>query len=496
MAFKRTSTAVFGARRELGLHHTKIFTTVCRPGYPDARIHAVYLLTDNGPELFKPFVTYILASGQTRKLAFQANCALAVGLFIDFLTENSGGWLEGERPKAFAAFAEALVGGTVRADGTDPSGLYWPPRSVPRATYLLRLATQFGDWLCEHAGEERLNPFRKATVGEGIAMARRDFVRSERSVFGRLKKHTPSWSARRTAIDRKIPSGHRATKVFPCADVERLVQEGCARRSKPGAAFHEKVDVRHAMILLLLQYGGLRVSEPFHIYVSDVQRAPENPASALVRLYHPEQGEAPLDYTDPQGRYIAADREEYLLRHWRWRPRTLLKGRYHAGWKNNFLTDASRRCAEVHWFPPAVGELFMELFDLYIAKVRPGNCAHPFLFVSEREAQYGQPYTLAAFAQAHPKIVERLGYVSGKDFGTTPHGHRHFCGTALARAGVDRAVIQRVLHHRSPWSQDVYTELSSEGVSDALNRAEQVRTPGAQRSPFDDPFVDLEGETP
>lgn len=487
MAFKRTSTAVFGARRELAIHHAVVFTTVQQPDRDDVRIHALYVLKPDGtPEIFLPFVDYVLKSGRTRSLAWQANAAFAVGLLIDFLTANAGLWPQGAQTTAFAAFAEALVAGTVRRDGTDPSGLYWPPRSVPRAKYLLGVATAFGDWMAAKTGTAPLNPWRLATTAERIAMVRRAEVRSQRSMLGYLAEHSPKPRfSRSVGIQRRAAPGYRDIKAFPSQELPRLLEVGFARKAKPDAPYHLRVNLRDALISLLLHAGGLRVSEVFHLYVSDVEPAPENPESALVRVFHPEQGEAPQDYVDPNGRWIAADREEYLNQHRRWglRPRTLVKGRFHAGWKNLYLTDASRRCAEVFWYPPESGELFLKLFHLYIRHVRcvrQKQCAHPYLFISERKREYGQPYTMAAFAHAHGKAMERLGYVPGKNRGTTPHAHRHAYGSGLAKACVDRRVIQRAMHHRSPWSQDVYTEVSPAEVSAALDGV----PPGLRPDPF------------
>lgn len=474
MAFKRIPNAVFGARRELGLHHTKIFTQVQRPGFDDVRVVALYVFNEDGtPEIFEPFVRYVLESGRARSLAWQANAALAVGLLIDFTTANAAVWSEEEQPTAFAAFAEALVAGTVRRDGSDPSELYWPPRSVARAKYLLGAATAFGDWVAANTGTAPLNPWRLATTAERIALARQAEVRSQRSMLGYLGAHRPKPRfARSVDVQRRAPQGQRDVKAFPSTELPRLLKVGFARKAKPDAPYHRRVNLRDSLIALLLHAGGLRVSEVFHLYLSDVEPAPGNPESALVRVFHPEQGEAPQDYVDPRGRWIAADREEYLAKQWRLQPRTLLKGRFHAGWKNLYLTDASRRCAEVFWYPPETGVLFLELFNLYVRHVRcvrPKDCAHPYLFISERKREYGQPYTMAAFAHAHGRAMERLGYVPGKNRGTTAHAHRHAYGSALAKGGVDRRVIQRAMHHRSPWSQDAYTEVSPAEVSAALD---------------------------
>jgi len=218
------------------------------------------------------------------------------------------------------------------------------------------------------------------------------------------------------------------------------------------------------MISILLHAGGLRVSEPFHLYVGDVQLNPDEPGHALVWLFHPERGEAPNDIGGPW-----RDREEYLWKRWRMRPRTMEHGRLHEGWKNLALTDTRRKATRVWFYPTGWGEAFWRLHDEYLS-LRPVG-QHPYLFVSERAAQRGEPYTVSAFKQAHRRAVERAGLVSGKHHGTSPHGHRHAYGLALANANVDRRVVQRALHHRNPFSQDAYKSPRIDDVADALRGA-------------------------
>ena len=227
------------------------------------------------------------------------------------------------------------------------------------------------------------------------------------------------------------------------------------------------------MITLLLHGGGLRESEPFHLYVSDVAIDPQNPKSALVRLYHPERGRAPADFIDPLSRkYIEADRETYLRTKWGLEPRNLVSGRFHAGWKDLLLTDGVANYAQVHWFPSAWGELFLSLFKIYISKIRSRHSKHPFLFVSQKASVAGDPYTVDSYRQAHAKAVERCDMVAAKDLGTTPHGHRHGYGQNLVAAKVPKEVIQHALHHKSVESQGTYTTPSLSTVMATLRESE------------------------
>lgn len=281
---------------------------------------------------------------------------------------------------------------------------------------------------------------------------------------------------RAVRVARKAVSADLApVKYFPRDRIWDLLEIGfavAANRSSPN--LYERLNIRDAMITVLMHGGGLRESEPFHLYVTDVAVDPHNPKSALVRLFHPEQGAAPADFIDPlTKKLVPADREQYLRVKWQMEPRSLVPGRFHAGWKDLHLTDERLKYALVHWFPSYWGEVFLALFKLYIIKVRSRHSHHPFLFVSQKDGVAGEPYTVASFRQAHAKAVGRIGLSVGKEFGTTPHGHRHTYGQLLTEAKLDPLVIQRCLHHKARESQQVYTEPTPAAITKVLNEAAQ-----------------------
>ncbi len=189
-------------------------------------------------------------------------------------------------------------------------------------------------------------------------------------------------------------------------------------------------------------------------------------------MYHPEQGKAPEDYIDPiSGRQIDANREEYLRVKWKFEPRNLMVGRFHAGWKDLKLTNGYEKYAIVHWFPSYWGEVFLTLFKIYINHMRSRYCKHPFLFISHKENVEGDPYTIDSFRQAYSKAVQRIGMESGKYYGTTPHGHRHAYAQRLTNAGLSEQIIQAALHHKSPDSQKIYKEPTAEKINKSLQEA-------------------------
>lgn len=137
--------------------------------------------------------------------------------------------------------------------------------------------------------------------------------------------------------------------------------------------------------LLLMNGGGLRVCECFHIWIHDIQPDPLNPDIAHVRVYHPAQGAAPKDFILASGK-APTNRAEYLAaKHPNYPPRHKASGSYHAGWKNPKLSNDNERYLHVHWFPSKLGKYFLIAWRMYLTqRISYGITAakHPFLFAS------------------------------------------------------------------------------------------------------------------
>lgn len=470
-----------GVRKETARYHTIAHTLIRKLGLPDRRAYVLYVLEgeDCRPQAFLPQVEYVLEQGRSRSNAWQRELSRAVGLLVDFLKANQAAFhLQSDRPQVLAEFAEALVGGTIGLDGNDPSGLYWEPKSLSRATLLLNAVTAFSDWLVNRYDTTPINPWKTASVAEQMAYWRRHDKRRVHALlshtYGRDETAARSQQARTVAIRRKSVSHDvMQAKSFPLDQSWRLLSEGFLVPGKAKARqLHERMNIRDMLITISLHGGGLREGEPFHLYVSDVAIDSRNPKSALVRLYHPERGAAPEDYLDPlSGKVIAADREEYLRVKWGLVPRNLEVGRFYAGWKDLKLSNGRKNYALVHWYPSYWGEIFLSLFKVYITKQRSRHCNHPYLFVSLKDTVVGDPYTVDSYRQAHSKAVKRIGLVPAKAYGTTPHGHRHAYAQQLADAGIGDEIIQAALHHKSPESQQVYKEPTVDKVNSALREA-------------------------
>lgn len=114
-------------RRETARYHIVAHTLIRKPGMLDKRIYVLYILSGEEfiPTAMIPLIEYVLEHGRSRSLAWQRELARATGLFVDFLRANVEHFRAMDsRPRVLAAFADALVDGTIDTAGDDPSGLF------------------------------------------------------------------------------------------------------------------------------------------------------------------------------------------------------------------------------------------------------------------------------------------------------------------------------------------------------------------------------------
>jgi len=422
-----------------------------------------------------------------RSSSWQNTIVRAVGLLWDYSLQVT----HHAKPRdLFRSFALALLSGTIKEDGTDPTGLLWPSTPRSRAVGLVKSIEAFAEWCGGEADEPSpiapemlsLTPGTAEYVTRLLVWHRLRRVSMLQHIKAAPKTH------RKSIVDHgRDPRGHDAepVKFFPPQYAEKLLWEG---HKRPGAEREPNIfrrhNVRDMMIALLDGWGGLRRSEPLHLWLEDVVDDPTAPGHALVVLHHP--GESKIRWHNPlTGRSEVLTRREVLRRAYALRPRNDVKrGAYHAGWKGMDL-DGDHRAA-VFWIDDQAGALFWTLYLGYIRYVRPpimeqrrrmGGRDHPFLFVSERISAktglVGDPYSEKAYERNHKAAVERIGLTSAKEKGTTTHGLRHLYGQTLSKLGVPPQVIKKGLHHRSFLSQTIYTTPDKEATSQTLRAAQR-----------------------
>ncbi|BAL23512.1 gamma-mobile-trio recombinase GmtY [Azoarcus sp. KH32C] len=455
--------------------HTVVYYKVVRD---NTGIHEEIpvILTEFGP--LQPLVHYILKHQHTLSKSNINKLVQAVGLLIDYMEANHQAF--DDPNDLFNTFVQRLYSGTVGVDGSDPSGLYWDARTPLVVRMLVNQLSKFSDWMAQEYGTKQLNPWRQATrAEEQLAWAawqhqrNRAFLSHTLSVdVARLKV-----SQARTVLLKQNPViDHEPVKYFPADRMVDLLFRGFVVPGKQKSPrIEERLNLRDILITMLLHYGGLRVSEPFHLYVHDVIHDDTSPGSALVKVYHPSLGQAPSDLRDAKGKSVTCDRATYLRDKYGLLPRTDYKSSHtlHAGWKGNAL-DSKQHFMHVHWAPRWAGELFWKLWVFYMAQRERLNPDHPFAFVTRA----GKPYSIDAFEDAHAKAVQRIGLVPAKALGTTPHGHRHAYGQRLSDLGLDPIFLKKALHHKSLESQAVYTEPDrvklNRAIDAALSRSEKA----------------------
>ena len=450
------------------------------------------ILTDQGPLL--PLVDYMLWSINSKSHSWRGKLAQGVSLLIQYLAANKD--LFSTPHEAFSGFVNRLANGTVGEDGLDPSGLYWGAKASHHANQIISYLNDFSDWVADNYGASNINPWRHATEFELMRAWSQWARRKDRSFLA----HTMSRGKTAVAVKRARATGMLPTPVidrepvknFPEEKIRDLLWRGFIVPGKQKSPRPEdRLNIRDILMTLLMRYGGLRVSETLHLFVQDVVPDPFDPSKAHVRIFHPGQGKAPLDWMNEKGQPVHCNRRDYLRGKYALLPRNAKKGgAYYIGWKNPAL-DSEQKFIDVHWFPSDAGRVFQKLWLIYMMRRARLKCQHPFAFVTES----GEPYGYDAFKAQFRSAVERIGLSHAKHLGTTPHGLRHAYGRALTNADVDPLVRKKALHHKSIASQVVYTEMDRQKIAQILssvsNRphaAEAASTP----HPFDFGFEDVD----
>jgi Phage integrase family len=424
-----------------------------------ATVEVPTLLTERG--VVYPLLKFCCDRSQARSLDWLQKLCHACALFLEFAAANRG---MADR-ELLNAFAIRLHTGTINVEaGIDPSGLCWRPVSRPTARRVLsQLTTFFGAFseLQAHLRPQK-TPYDHAMERAAYAHAR------ERAFLGHTWAVNPSRPDERFPTSVLLPRRDSVQDDQPPAFPEDRFMDFLLR----GWCVNGRYSYRDMLITLLLNGGGVRNSEPFHLYVTDIHHDSIAPGSALVLFHHPVEGAAPEDWVDGLGNTKSGTRGVYLNERWGIGPRTRQLGANHAGWKGASLTRAhGSKFFRVHWFVPQLGAIFWNIWNRYLVELVSTPRAHPFAFINLARGEKGDVYKMSAFRQAHAEAVRRTGLTPSRVEGTTPHGHRHAYGGRLARAGVPGEDIQRYMHHCSFESHLVYTKPFQSEVASALERA-------------------------
>lgn len=441
-------------------------------------VHVV--LTERGI-LFLLVQFFAVERYKYRSLSWQRKVCRAVGLLYDYILAVPNPTDIAGKKEVLSNFVDALIRGTIQPDGSDPTGLYWPGHSWSQVRDILGYVTLVSDYCVRKYDIVPLNPKVEASFAERIAAYRRLDRKNSQSLLAHLgnakaryEETRKTYSVHSRTVPKVAPTG---PPIFPRDKFNLLLQEGFHRRAD-GEPW-ERYNIRDMMIVILQRYGGLRESEPFHMFVGDVRLDPRNHDRCEVRLYHPESGR--FSHINPLTRKLEhTTRSEYLKLKYGRVPRNLTMGKEYAGWKNLMLdVGEPHSYAVVWWFPNEWGAVFWELYQMYIRHVLPKGLNHPYLFVNLRGGEedetgaYGEPYRISSYNNSLRRAVERIGLTYAKAHGTTSHGFRHAYGQTLEDAGVPDGIKQICLHHKSVESQVAYTQPTVGKINRELQLADE-----------------------
>ncbi|WNO03170.1 gamma-mobile-trio recombinase GmtY [Rhodoferax mekongensis] len=417
------------------------------------------LLTPQGP--VHVLLDYLLEHWDTRSPSWMLKVTSSVRLFLDYLDAHSS---YPNEQAIFQTFRQRLITGTIAPEsGEDPSGLWWSAKGPHKSTRVIRHLTDFFNWWAAR------NP-GKGNPANTWAGSQHDLRLAESAYKYRRNKaflgHT--WSAFEESArspgnkgaSGKVHAPPRVEKETALAFPEDRILDLILKGFKVG----NRYNYRDMLITLLLNGAGFRESEPFHLYLWDVQEDPLHKGQALVLIHHPAWGDAPPDpsWTDINGRPRQGRRVEYLAERYGLVPRYWKLSTSAAGWKGGMHESKyGGYYKQAYWFVPEFGKLFWTIWNLYAEQVLSVDAslrAHPYAFMNLMREPIGGLHKMGKYEASHAAAVRRIGLEPSKGLGTTIHGHRHAYGQRLRKAGVPKEMIRRFLHHTDLDSQNVYTE--------------------------------------
>lgn len=401
----------------------------------------------------------------------------AVGRFYDYyMVERQGSALAANELRLLLKqFFEA------RRFGADALG--WEPVKAGTAADDVRAVSEFTEWCSENFGHVAVNPRERVmlahlNLAEQMTLALSATLRKKWDFLYHL------------APARAEANGAVTMRPFAPGKGRSKRTTGLQKHYPPEKAWATIASTprtRDKLYLLLLFFGGVRISEPLHLFASDVSVQADG--TARVVFGHPQDG-AYL-WIGRDGKRQRGRRATFLAERYGFGPRNLLGETHplHAGWKGMMQDDPSRSESVVHWLRDDASRLFARLHAEYMRTVRSRiPDMHPYYFVNERaDESYGGPLKHSNVSKGFTRAAVRVG-LSAADDGVNPHGARHFYGyycASVLRLPVE--TTQRLMHHESIQSTELYYALSGEAVRTELLRAQArqaLEAPELLAAPF------------
>lgn len=400
-----------------------------------------------------------LAANNNKSLSWKKKSVSAVILLLRYMDSFSS---DKKNPlEILRLFSRCLSEGTIDYESmSDETGLHWKPRNNKSVADIIWHINKFTDHLNQKNSPSSLppNPFREATSVEqrlnwcALKNKNNSIFLSHLSSNESLMEKSRSVREFMPGKSPFVSGPQKSTKKFAKDEFKMLIEKGF--RYADGS-----YDYKSICMVALMHYGGLRISELFHIYLCDITEDPNIEDGAFVLCFHPELGSSP----DP----AYANRKEFLAAEYNLEPRNILVNRYHAGWKSPALKDSENLFFEVIFSSDEASKFFYDAWIKYLSlqRVDPPDCfRHPFLFTNNS----GRPETIGNFRDKYARALEKVGLQNSKNLGTSPHGNRHAYGDKLDELGLSETDIQTCMHHKSLFSSAVYRQSSEAEIREKM----------------------------
>jgi len=407
---------------------------------------------------------YLYRNGH-KSPSWKERSAFSIVLLIKYINANIDQFHKAQ--DLLRAFVESLSVGSIDPfTGDDSSNLFWPARTSTSVRQLLFHITDYTDYLNALGdGNKIMNPLRKASCTEERLNVCAYYQKKSKVFLNHLNGDNKNIDVVRDVRSRVTPMFSVENVVrFPEDKVDDLLTKGFVFTRKQMLFGETNYDYKCQAITILMHFGGLRRSEVFQLYLSDIL-VDDKRNEAIVRVFHPSDGNSP----DPKFN----NRRAYLQECFGLIPRTEypVSNRQHCGWKNPLLTD-KRGFFQVVFAPPEKAKDFLLAWGNYLKYQRidcPDDFFHPYAFTNSK----GHPETIKNFQRLHHAAVERIGLEVAKYLGTSDHGHRHAFGFRLQSYGLSQIEIQKAMHHKSPDSCLVYIQPTNEEIRKKMRATEQ-----------------------
>lgn len=351
-------------------------------------------------------------------------------------------------------YSELRLNGTIDKNSLDKTLLYWKPVKLNTVKLDINNLTEYTLFLENNFNGISLNPLETKFKND-IEFVIKKSIEKKHSFFNHIKQNEKYIKVK--SFNRVDNYGKHTTteyKAFPHNKVNELIKIS---------------NLREKLIYILLSYGGCRGSELLHLYLNDVSLN-EKDGTANIFLVNPVEGY--IEWSK-NGKEKKGTRKEYLLNKFNLKPRNLVKNKYYSGWKSMTEDDGKKHISFIYWTNPEMGRLFYKLHLEYMELRLKMNVNHPYYFVSLSKKQYGKPLTLNALKDKFLQSVKKIG-LSNNDEGVNLHGLRHFYGYYCAnKLKLSKETTQRMLHHKSINSTEVYYQKTLETMEEEINKGYQ-----------------------